>query len=182
MQGLGLSYCNHIMDQALTNISACTNLRSLELEGCHLLTDLSLKEFQSPNIVLINVRKCTKITYLGIEHCLRKNPNLLMLNISNCNIPKEFILQIPKFCSQLKTLNLSGIPNLDNQTIASILSTNISSTLTSLKLDECNCLNNSCIQEILFVCKNLQILSICFCTKVFFFSFFLCRKFKFLKT
>lgn len=181
LQSLEFAFCRQLIDGGLANISNCSSLKSIQLDSCSLLTDLTLNELGSSHITSMNIRKCSKMSSEAIENCLKKCSTLSILSLAHCQVSSQVITQLPFLCPALKSLDLSGIQHLKKENMQAILDSEIGSNLTVLKLDECILLPDHLIQQILNQCLLLQHLSLCFCSQVSISFFFVCGSISFLK-
>lgn len=166
LQNFGLSFCPGITDSALANMSKLSELKSLQFESCAQITDKSLAGIASNNILTINLRRCPKLTSVGIEECVKNCPSVQTLNLAQCNLTTQSVYNMILASRNLRSLDLSGMKELDDATLLLITKSELQSKMVSIKLDECLEISNTAVQQIFANCTNLQVISLCFCKQL----------------
>lgn len=96
--------------------SICTSLTSLDVSGCFLIDDHTIKKIlQSCNKMNhLNIRNCRKITDAGVESLVQHGQRLESIHLGgNFNITSagvNYIIQRHTNASKIKDVNVSGLP------------------------------------------------------------------------
>ncbi|XP_054720807.1 F-box/LRR-repeat protein 14-like [Uloborus diversus] len=87
------------------------HLELLDLSACEYLTDINLiKTFRKPcdSLTVLNLSKCSLISYIGVKIALHACENLQSLNLSSCNNVSDDVIQIIALeLPKLKVLDIS---------------------------------------------------------------------------
>lgn len=144
---LDISDCTLVTDKGIKHLRSCRNLELLSLENCFKISDEGMKILNDlTNLRLLAVSNCILLGKNSI-HSIHQLKKLLTLNLAGCYInPKDLVIlgDLP-----LKYLNLSFVTSLNDEGLASIVSsiksieylnihgcTNVSSTaIKNIKID-----------------------------------------------
>lgn len=113
LEELSLDDCNQLTDNTCTSLSFfCPLIVHLNLASCN-VSNLSLEAIgqNCPNLKLIDISNCNRITPKGIESLVKKCKNLLSFISVACGpntINDEALAVIGEHCHQLKLINLNG--------------------------------------------------------------------------
>ncbi|KAI3787336.1 hypothetical protein L1987_41739 [Smallanthus sonchifolius] len=140
LQSLDVSYCRKLTDDGLSAVTeGCHDLKILHLAGCRLVTDRLLESVS---------KNCRKLEELGLQGCINVTDTGLAALVDGCKRVKH--LDVNK-CSNVGDLGIS--------TIAEAYST----SLKTLKLQDCYKLGDKSIFAVTNFCKNLETLIIAGC-------------------
>lgn len=116
--------CVKVTDESLKAIGEANHLRSLNLQGCYLITDIGLKylatEDLKNSLVVLNLDECVRISDAGCIY-LGQMVHLTVLTLSKCgvNITDSGISAISKI-PNIKTLMLSWLINITDTSLFNI--------------------------------------------------------------
>jgi DNA polymerase III epsilon subunit-like protein len=107
IQCIILKNCTHIDDVSLNIIGqSCTNLRTLDLENCHLISNLGIYFVRNLNLQYLNLNNCYKISGRCIQYL--KHMPIHKLYLRNCRkITNNDIRQLKHL--PLTELDISGL-------------------------------------------------------------------------
>eukprot|EP00612_Vaucheria_litorea_P001588 CAMPEP_0171452848 /NCGR_PEP_ID=MMETSP0945-20130129/792_1 /TAXON_ID=109269 /ORGANISM="Vaucheria litorea, Strain CCMP2940" /LENGTH=371 /DNA_ID=CAMNT_0011977597 /DNA_START=164 /DNA_END=1276 /DNA_ORIENTATION=- len=144
---LKLSYCSQVNNTVVRSIlQGCHNLRQLYLDGCHRVSDNGFDLQHSPfqllfgcmSLETLSVSDCTQITGQLIASLRKLSRNLKELNLSGCKSLLNFHLaDILTSGSDLETLNLSRLPQINDDTMTSIPNDFAQDRLRHLNMSNC---------------------------------------------
>lgn len=122
---LSLANCRNLTDQAFEHAhfaSACSGLLSLDLTLCSKLTDASLAPLIPvfvDSLQHLSLASCSAITDLTLSRVLQCS-GLVYLDLSKCRkLSKAYLCQLG-LLSQLRHLDLSQIPNVDDNVVQAL--------------------------------------------------------------
>eukprot|EP00158_Paraphelidium_tribonemae_P005335 Partr_v1_DN27286_c0_g1_i2_m38760 putative F-box and leucine-rich repeat protein 7 len=123
MRALDLSWCVRITDSGIINGIGpnCTNLISLSLNGCKLLTDAALFSILSscPSIQSLSLAHLPAIQDVVLSNMAERLQNLRILSLNGCsNIRDASIVALARNCPQLQSLSLFTLDITDQSVIA----------------------------------------------------------------
>jgi hypothetical protein len=160
---LNLYLCTSIKDEMLQSIITSTSsLKSLCLAGCVQVSNRAICSVISPlcpNLQVLDVRLCCKLTDVSLQHLVTACPKLIHLNLAGTGISDHGLRMILNECVYLKELSVASTKVSDHgfhqlqtrKTNLQILSVHgcrnisllwlkslpFSTSLTSLDLTEC---------------------------------------------
>ncbi|KAL3498487.1 hypothetical protein ACH5RR_041219 [Cinchona calisaya] len=180
---LDLGFCKMITDEALETIGKMGSLRSLNLQGCCLISDLGLSFLANgilgKSLVYLVLAECDRISDVGVMELMNLRC-LEELNVAECG-PKVTDIGGKAIAAMesLKRLNLSWLINVSDDTVFALAE--ISKNLVSLDLTGCemitgdgirafashkclceivltsvNKFNANDLEELVFGCKSLE--------------------------
>ncbi len=123
MESLNLARCN-ISDVGIADIRGCFFLKSVILNGCSAITDLSLQYLSEtfPYLKELELNGCTEITDLGLRHLGEHSEDLTILNIGGCNkISDVGIEALSKGCPLLINLSCEGCTRISDKGLINIV-------------------------------------------------------------
>ncbi|RNA17790.1 F-box LRR-repeat 2-like [Brachionus plicatilis] len=180
-----------VSENVIENIALRCNefLRSIRLENCRSINDTSLKTLciKCPNVELLNLKQCLKLTEKSFVNIGNNLQYLTSLNLESCNISDQGIKCIAKGCSRLQAIEISwcinissdglfnfadscsnlrhiaakGLTNMKNRVLAKIADN--CPQLISLILNNCNSLTDDGIISIADNCQFLKHLCVSNC-------------------
>eukprot|EP00998_Keelungia_sp_KM082_P000253 NODE_102_length_2664_cov_51.614111_g98_i0.p1 GENE.NODE_102_length_2664_cov_51.614111_g98_i0~~NODE_102_length_2664_cov_51.614111_g98_i0.p1 ORF type:complete len:838 (+),score=246.01 NODE_102_length_2664_cov_51.614111_g98_i0:191-2515(+) len=138
---INVSYCPHVSDAALISIAQyCPSLQMLDISGCSRIGDVGLQAIGS---------KCSNLL------CL------IMKLLSQPQLTSKGLQAIARAPRNLKRLDMTGVVQLDNDTLKKILVH--LPCLNFLSLNGCKSISDDGLEELIRHCKQLQRLDISSC-------------------
>ncbi|GJY36141.1 leucine-rich repeat, cysteine-containing subtype protein [Tanacetum coccineum] len=116
LRSLDLKRCVNVTDETLKVIGEAECLYHLDVQGCHLISDLGLKHLANGKLKysmeVLNLSECNRISDDGIIY-LRQMPSLSILDLSKCgvNVTDSGVVAIAQSPS-IKGLKLSWLINV----------------------------------------------------------------------
>jgi len=139
LRRLSLSKCRRVTDASIADMArqAGENLKSLVLENCHLISD---------------------ITVLSLaQHC----PNLEVLDLSSCErIGDDAVKNLMLGCRKLQSVSFEELTNLTEEGICALT---LACRLKTLRLGYCKGLTNDCLESIAASCPDIVSLDLSYC-------------------
>ncbi|GJS55768.1 GDP-mannose transporter GONST4 [Tanacetum coccineum] len=126
LRHLELARCVKITDESLKAIGEATCLKSVDLQGCYLITDLGLEYLANGDLKnclkYLYLAECVRISDAGIIY-LKQMVNLIYLDLSKCgdSITDFGISAIAKI-QNIKTLRLCWLINVSDTSMFEIAS------------------------------------------------------------
>ncbi|KAK1271162.1 hypothetical protein QJS04_geneDACA005929 [Acorus gramineus] len=116
LQMINLAYCKEITDCSLRTLSECSDLSTLEIRGCVLVSSIGLSAIAvgCKLITKLDVKNCQDVDDVGMLSLARMSKNLRQINISYCSVTDVGLLALSSIsCLQNMTiLHISGVtPN-----------------------------------------------------------------------
>ncbi|CAD7011514.1 EIN3-binding F-box protein 2 isoform X2 [Ceratitis capitata] len=123
------------------NIKKIRGLNTLNLNGCHKISDVSLKYgIKLPELRNLSLANCQQISIIGFEQLVQDCPSIETLDLSDCeSINDKAIQLVTSKLTRLRSLHISG----------------------------CSQLTDHSLDAILINCKNLQTLSVHRCRSIY---------------
>lgn len=137
---------DQVNDGSVTPFADCTRIERLTLTNCHGLTDLGLMALLEGRSGLLALDICgnSEISAKSIEMLADNCPKLQGLNISECElIDNKSMIKLAESCRQLKRVSHS------------VLLFAIGLTISQLKLNGCDQLDDSSINRFALNCPNI---------------------------
>ncbi|KAJ7546630.1 hypothetical protein O6H91_08G047700 [Diphasiastrum complanatum] len=135
-----LSYCSNLGDLGVISLAQLSNLQSLQLMGCHSITDAGLGCLAAgcKNLCVLNLKGCLGITDAGIAFIAANCKLLHTLDLSYTEVTDKGLASIT-ILDSLKDLNLVACNNVDDTGLEHLRN----SCKTLLRLDVSRCQNVS---------------------------------------
>ncbi|KAJ0779531.1 putative leucine-rich repeat domain superfamily [Helianthus annuus] len=169
LQSLDVSYCRKLTDTGLSAITeGCHDLKILHLAGCRLVTD-KLLESLSKNcheLEELGLHGCTNITDTGLTAVVNGCKRINHLDLNRCeNVGDLGISTIAEaYSTSLKTLKLQDCFKLGDKSIFSVA--NFCKNLETLIVAGCRDISSDSIRSLAASTRNLKILKMDFCSNV----------------
>ncbi|KAL3860392.1 hypothetical protein ACJMK2_010517 [Sinanodonta woodiana] len=115
LQYLDLSNCSKLTDLGLTQAIQFQELRVLQLEMVHGVTDegMIMIAKNNPSLEELNLSHCVTLTDVALEVIVTKLPRLQNLNVFSCDkLTDKSIKLIQTYCKKLKHLDVSFCSNI----------------------------------------------------------------------
>ncbi|KAF7152693.1 hypothetical protein RHSIM_Rhsim01G0031000 [Rhododendron simsii] len=141
-------------------------MRHLDISGNMLLNDTALENFGQvcPNLRFLCVRKCLRLTNVGIGEILRRCPKITQLNINGLQVSDVF----GRYFDDHSVLNLKTLEarmtEIDDKGMAMI--GNRCRNLQYLDIGYCNEVTNKGVMEVVTNCARLRDIDLIGCQKV----------------
>lgn len=120
LRELNLSGCRCLTDQSLVACGTLWQLRFLQLEACHMITDAGLEHLQHLGLNELNLGWCTKVSDRGMELLLKQHMPLQRLRVAHCRV-----LHQPEWLhlvgTTLRDLDLTGCLQLSSSSLGKTL-------------------------------------------------------------
>lgn len=158
---------NWITDSTITSIATCcTGLRSLSLQKCFRVRDISMSLLTKACRCLqwLNISQCRNLTDISIISLSLYCTQLVVLDVSGIPITDDSILSISAHCFKLQIINFSECRKLTDVSIISI-STHCKG-LQSLDLSSCEKISDACIIFLSTHSLMLRSLDVSFCIDI----------------
>ena len=158
LTALDLSGCQRITDAGLNSLSKCQMLRRLNLDGCNEITGNGLFSLSlgCKNLEILSLASCAivddALQYL-VYPPTGNGSTLQKLDLHDSYVSAEGILALGR-CTQLRTLNLSDSPNIDNNCLQCL--SEHCSMLEHLNLNNCEQVTNKGIKKLSEGCHQLK--------------------------
>jgi hypothetical protein len=184
LRGLNLSGCDQISNVGLMSVvhQAGTNLELLDISKCVKISDEALICIanSSSNLQKLSVGfcveisefglqavlgNCKKLTHLNVASCIRSSNiqwntlgNLVLerLNIEECDLVDDCLIQLARACPKLKSLRVGYSKSITGVGLAELISG--CPNLSELDLSYCSQIQFSALQEFLPCARNLRCL------------------------
>jgi F-box/leucine-rich repeat protein 2/20 len=159
LTALDLSGCPRITDTGLESLSKCVMLRRLHLDGCNEITGDGLFSlaFGCKNLEILSLGSCAinndDLEYLVYPSTGSNCSKLQKLDLHDSNVSVEGI-RILCHCTQLRSLNLSDSPNIDDNCLQCL--SNHCSMLEHLNLNNCVGVTDKGILKLAKGCHQLK--------------------------
>ncbi|KAL5133220.1 F-box/LRR-repeat protein 3 [Glycine soja] len=113
LEMINTSYCTSITDRALIALSKCSNLETLEIRGCLLVTSIGLAAIamNCRQLSRLDIKKCYNIDDSGMIALAHFSQNLRQINLSYSSVTDVGLLSLANIsCLQSFTLlHLQGL-------------------------------------------------------------------------
>ncbi|XP_019446580.1 PREDICTED: F-box/LRR-repeat protein 3-like isoform X1 [Lupinus angustifolius] len=113
LEMLNTAYCTSITDSSLFSLSKCSNLKTLEIRGCLLLTSIGLAAIamNCKQLSRLDIKKCYNIDDSGMIPLAHFSQNLRQINLSYSSVTEVGLLSLAGIsCLQSFTmLHLQGL-------------------------------------------------------------------------
>ncbi|KAK7349735.1 hypothetical protein VNO77_07356 [Canavalia gladiata] len=113
LEMINTSYCTSITDRALISLSKCSNLKTLEIRGCLLVTSIGLAtiSMNCKQLSRLDIKKCYNIDDSGMISLAHFSQNLRQINLSYSSVTDVGLLSLASIsCLQSFTvLHLQGL-------------------------------------------------------------------------
>ncbi|KAH1266304.1 F-box/LRR-repeat protein 3 [Glycine max] len=113
LEMINTSYCTSITDRALITLSKCSNLKTLEIRGCLLVTSIGLAAIamNCRQLSRLDIKKCYNIDDSGMIALAHFSQNLRQINLSYSSVTDVGLLSLANIsCLQSFTvLHLQGL-------------------------------------------------------------------------
>jgi F-box and leucine-rich repeat protein GRR1 len=121
----------------------------------HEITDQDVIDRLAPEMTIISLGKCKKLTDETIR-AIASNCNLLeSIDVSGCGQLTNFgLVELASRCEQLKSINVSGCKKLTDETICAIASN--CNLLESIDVSGCGQLTDGGLVELVEKCQQLM--------------------------
>ena len=148
LESINLSGCRQLTDRAFTKLAeCCKELKSINLSSCIQLTDTAFMGIldECKKVTSVNLANCPGLTmpflseiplyYTNLEHInLSFNPQFVKIdtienqqdtklqhiNFTQCYLKGAELVKLTEHCPELKSINLSQCPNIDDDTIRAV--------------------------------------------------------------
>jgi len=156
---LSLNGVTAVNDQLLALLADAPNLSSLKLNSASSITDLGLLLLSSrlgPRLTELHLAYCAALTDKGIEDLAKHCPNLTNLNLYGINNVTDRSLAALRHCGKLEVLDLSMCRRVTDQGMLALLKGG--SKLRSLNLYDCVLLTAHSLNTLADLCPDLRYL------------------------
>lgn len=147
---MDLGSSNNLTDEDLKSLTKmCKKLKFISLKNCKMITDTGVQELinDCPQLTDLNLGACNKLTRTSAQYALqnlhsltslnlnsfkalhplqmpnnpyRLLPHLSSMDMSNTDITDADVINVTKFCANLKTLKVAGCCDVTDVAISTV--------------------------------------------------------------
>jgi hypothetical protein len=165
VEEIDISLCEKVTDIALGYISMCSLLRTLNIRGCHRLTDLGIKRLFAnkvgPSLIELDVSGCLALSDGSCVHIATNAPDLQVFSCSGLlRFTDAGLKAIVQMCKEMRELHCSGLETLTSLVVVDMAAL---PSISSLNISHCNRVSNRALLALGSSCPQLTALDISGC-------------------
>ncbi|XP_039219739.1 dynein regulatory complex subunit 6 isoform X2 [Crotalus tigris] len=164
MNQICVANCQRITDVALKLIVPLDQIVILNLSGCTRIGDSGIKSFvdgrSAPKLKELNLANCCHVSDISLVKISERCPNLIYLNLHNCQLVTDTGMQAMTAMASLAYLNISRIGITDQ-----VLCTELKK-LDYVDLSFCRHISNATLKNLSLNCRKLTCLIMVGCVKI----------------
>lgn len=170
LQGLNITNCKKITDESLEVVArSCKHLKRLKLNGCSQLSDKSIIAFamNCRHILEIDLHDCKNLDDESITTLITEGPNLRELRLAHCwKITDQAFLRLPADATyeSLRILDLTDCNELQDSGVQKIVYA--APRLRNLVLAKCRNITDRAVLAITRLGKNLHYIHLGHCSRI----------------